>query len=187
MRSKDFIVLNLGYAKTTHHWGNKDISSPFLRIYYAKQGRARLHLPTGDLDVEPGSMYLLPGYVPHSYDCDPGFEFYYLFVFFPQGEAADLFERYDFPTTVKGNHATQLLFENYCMLYPQLNLPYVTAEDFDCHPSYHDYANAYLRMSEHRSTAAISSLVVVFPFVPVSPITGKCPSRTWVRCHIARS
>ncbi len=149
MRSKDFIVLNLGYAKTTHHWGNRDISSPFLRIYYAKQGRARLHLPTGDLDIEPGSMYLLPSYAPHAYDCDPGFEFYYLFVFFPQGEAADLFERYDFPTTVKGNHATQLLFENYCMLYPQLNLPYVTAEDFDSHPSYHEYANAYLRMSEY--------------------------------------
>ncbi len=145
----DFIVLNLGFAKTIHHWGNRDISSPFIRIYYVKHGHARIHLQNGYLDVEEGNMYLLPSYVPHSYECDPGFEFYYLFVFFPQGAMSEIFDMYDFPTFVRGNHATQLLFENYCTLYPQLNLPTLTAEEFDKHPSYHAYANAYMQMPDY--------------------------------------
>ena len=37
------------------------------------------------------------------------------------------------------------------------------------------------------STAAIRFLVVVLPFVPVRPSTGSLPSRTWVRCQMARS
>lgn len=147
MRYSDFIVLNLGFARTIHQWGNRDISSPFMRIYYAKKGNAVLHLPNGDMEVKEGNMYLLPSYMPHAYDCDPGFEFYYLFIFFPQGENTGLFEKYDVPTTVKGNHATTLLFENYCTLYPQLNLPSMTADDFERHPSYRDYGKAYMRMN----------------------------------------
>ena len=142
-------VLNLGFARTIHHWGNRDISSPFMRIYYARRGKARLHLPDRVVEVEEGNMYLLPSYMPHTYDCDPGFEFYYLFVYFHQGEQAGIFDRYTFPSSVKGNHATQLLFENYCHLYPQLNLPTLTAEDFDNHPSYHDYAKAYRQMADY--------------------------------------
>lgn len=149
MRNSDFIVLNLGFARTIHQWGNRDISSPFMRIYYIKMGKATLHLPNGDMKVEEGNMYLLPSYMPHAYDCEPGFEFYYLFIFFHQGENTGIFEKYDVPTTVRGNHATTLLFENYCTLYPQLNLPSMTAEDFERHPSYRDYARAYMRMNDY--------------------------------------
>ena len=149
MRHSDFLVLNLGFARTIHQWGNRDISSPFMRIYYIKKGKATLHLPNGDMKVEEGNMYLLPSYMPHAYDCEPGFEFYYLFIFFHQGENTGIFEKYDVPTTVRGDHATTLLFENYCTLYPQLNLPSMTAEDFERHPSYRDYARAYMRMKDY--------------------------------------
>ena len=77
----DFIVLNLGHAKTVHKWSNRDISSPFIRLFYVKEGRAVFHLPERDLMLSPGHIYMIPTYLPHSYDCDPGFEFYYLFVF----------------------------------------------------------------------------------------------------------
>ncbi|MBQ3804251.1 MAG: helix-turn-helix transcriptional regulator [Prevotella sp.] len=147
--NKGLTVLNLGFARTIHQWGNRDISSPFLRIYYARKGRARLHLPTGCISIEEGNMYLLPGYMPHTYDCDPGFEFYYLFVMLDQGNDAQVFDDYEFPLSVKGNEATRLLFENYCDLYPQLNLPSLSAEDFDHHPSYREYASAYRRMADY--------------------------------------
>lgn len=142
-------VLNLGFAQTIHHWGNRDISSPFLRIYYVRKGHALLHLPTGDIPVEEGRMYLMPSYMPHAYNCEPAFEFYYLFVMIPQGERASIFDTYDFPFSVKANHATQLLFENYCNLYPQLNLPTLSAEDFDKHPSYRNYVEAYRHMDDY--------------------------------------
>lgn len=149
VEAMDFIVLNLGFAKTHHYWGNKDNSSPFVRIYYVKQGRAVLHLPQGDIEATSGHMYMVPSYVPHSYECEPGIELFYLFIFQRRYDNINIFDVYDFPVEVKSNEATQLLFENYCNLYPQLNLPTLTAEDFDNHPSYRDYAQAYMHMDDY--------------------------------------
>ena len=126
----DFIVLNLGYAQTVHHWGNEDISSPFARIYYVKQGRAILHMEHCDVEAVPGNMYLIPTYMPHSYECEPGFGFYYLFVYQMLRQGGNVFDIYDFPLEVKANEAARLLFENYCHLYPQLNLPTYDATAF---------------------------------------------------------
>lgn len=142
----DLIVLTLGHAKTVHRWTNEDISSPFVRLFYVKSGRAILHLTDGDQILTPGHMYMLPSYTPHSYECDPEFEFYYLFIYYPPKDSASIFDIYDFPKEVNSNEATQLLFENYCSLYPQLNLPSRDADDFINHQSYRDYAHAYMQM-----------------------------------------
>ena len=49
-------VLNIGYAKTIHRWGGTDISSPFARLYYVRSGRAKLHFPDRDVDLQPGCI-----------------------------------------------------------------------------------------------------------------------------------
>ncbi len=145
----NFVVLNIGHAQTIHKWWNEDISSPFVRIFFVKSGKAVVHLADKDVTLSPGHMYMLPCYTPHSYECDPGFEFYYLFVFLNEQKGTDFFDLYDYPIEVKANHAAQLLFENYCMLYPQLNLPSKKAEDFINHMSYRDYQNEYLNMATY--------------------------------------
>lgn len=142
-------VLNIGYAKTIHRWGGTDISSPFARLYYVRSGRAKLHFPDCDVDLQPGYMYLVPSFMPHSYVCEPGFEFYYMFVYERYGDQTSFFDIYTFPYMVKGNEASELLFANFCHLYPQLNLPYSSAEDFNAHPAYRDYARRYMRMERY--------------------------------------
>ncbi len=160
----DFIVLNLGYAQTVHHWGNEDISSPFARIYYIKQGRAILHLEHSDIEAVPGHMYLIPTYMPHSYECDPGFGFYYLFIYQRLRESSNIFDLYDFPFTVKANDGARLLFENYCNLYPQLNLPTNTALDFDRHPAYRDYAEAFGQMEFYERLQLQGLAMILFSY-----------------------
>lgn len=160
----DFIVLNLGHARTVHAWGNRDISSPFARIYYVKQGRAVVHLPACDQELSPGHMYLIPTFQPHSYECDPGFEFYYLFVYQRMSDNRDVFEAYDLPLEVRSNEATQLLFENYCTLYPQLHLPTADAEQFDRHPSYRDYAKAYMHMEAYERMQLHGLVEILFSY-----------------------
>ena len=73
-------------------------------------------------------------------------EFYYLFVYERYGEQSGVLEMYEMPIEVKANEQTDLLFENYCHLYPQLSLPYSSAEDFNAHPAYRDYAIRYKQM-----------------------------------------
>ena len=142
----DFIVLTLGYARTAHRWTNHDISSPFVRLFYIRSGEAVLHLEDTDVHLTAGHMYMLPGYTPHAYECEPGLEFYYLFIYQPELEKASLYDLYDFPYEVNANEGARLLFEHYCMLDPQLNLPSRDAEAFLNHQAYRDYAQAYLRM-----------------------------------------
>lgn len=160
----DFIVLNLGYAQTVHHWGNKDISSPFARIYYVKQGRAVLHLEHCDVEAVPGHMYLIPTYMPHSYECEPGFGFYYLFVYQRLRESENVFDLYDFPLEVSANEAARLLFENYCHLYPQLNLPTYDASAFDSHPAYRAYAEAFGKMEIFERMQLKGLVVILFSY-----------------------
>ena len=160
----DFIVLNLGHACTVNPWGHRDISSPFIRLYYIKQGRAVLHLPEGDMEATAGHMYLIPSYVPHSYECEPGFDFYYLFVFQWLERGVSVFQTYDFPYQVRSNEATQLLFENYCNLYPQLNLPSQDAAKFDAHPSYRESVQASMQMAHYERLQLHGLVEILFSY-----------------------
>lgn len=103
-------------------------------------------MPDATLAMKPGYMYIVPSFVPHSITCQAGLEFYYLFVYERYGQQTDLFDIYSFPHEVEANHAIDLLFENYCNYYPELNLPYQTAEDFYAHPSYQEYVVRYANM-----------------------------------------
>lgn len=139
-------VLNAGYAKTTQRWSGTGLSSPFVRLYYIKSGSAEITMPDAQLKAKPGFMYIVPSFVPHSITCEAGLEFYYLFVYERYGQQTDLFDIYSFPHEVEANHAIDLLFENYCNYYPELNLPYQTADDFYAHPSYQEYVVRYANM-----------------------------------------
>lgn len=166
------MVLNVGYAKTKHHWGEKDFSSPFARLYYVKEGEAWLHLPDKDIAVKPGYMYLVPTFVPHSYECNPGFAFYYMFIYelyqnalaqtgAEQGVMGGFFDVYEFPIEVKANEAIDLLFTNYCNLYPQLSLPYSSADDFSNHPAYRDYATRYTQMDAYEKMQLRGMVLII--------------------------
>ena len=139
-------VLNAGYARATNRWSGTGLSSPFVRLYYIKAGHAEITMPDAHLSAKPGCMYIVPSFVPHSITCEAGLEFYYLFVYERYGEQTDLFDIYSFPHEVEANAAIDLLFENYCNYYPELNLPYQTAEDFYAHPSYQEYVVRYANM-----------------------------------------
>ncbi len=158
----DFIVLNLGYAQTSIHWGDTDISSSFARIYYVRKGRACLHLPTGDVEATPGHLYLVPPNVPHSYECEPEFGFYYLFV--NPRMRTDIFDLYEYPTEVASNEAAQLLFDNYCRLYPSFHLPTQSVHDFDTHPMYSGYANAFAQVEPYEQLQLQGLVLIIFSY-----------------------
>ena len=139
-------VLNAGYAQVSQHWEGKGLSSPFARLYYVKEGEGTISTPEAELTMKPGNMYLVPSFMPHSMTCQSGLRFYYLFVYERYGTQSDIFDLYSFPYEVEANQAIDLLFENYCNYYPELTVPYASAEDFYAHPSYREYAIRYAQM-----------------------------------------
>ena len=139
-------VLNAGYAQVSQQWEGKGLSSPFARLYYVKEGGGNISTSEAELKMKPGHMYLVPSFMPHSMVCQSGLKFYYLFVYERYGKQSDIFDLYSFPFEVEANQAIDLLFQNYCNYYPELTLPYDSAEDFCAHPSYREYAIRYAQM-----------------------------------------
>ena len=158
------MVLNVGSAQTRHHWDYADISSPFVRIYYVVEGTATLHLPGGDVTVRPGHMYLIPTFIPHSYECHPGIRFYYLFVYERFREKTDIFDLREFPVEVKANEAADLLFRNFCHLYPNLSLPDADSEAFNTHPSYKQYAESYMNLERYEHLQLQGLVWIIFSY-----------------------
>ncbi len=164
VESQNFMVLNVGYAETQHLWGCDDLSSPFARIYYVVEGSATLHLPQGDVVARPGHMYMIPTFIPHSYVCQPGFRFYYLFVYERFREKSDIFDQREFPIEVKANEAADLLFRNFCHLYPNLSLPYADSDAFNTHPSYKAYAESYMNLESYEHLQLQGLVWIIFSY-----------------------
>lgn len=162
--ARNFMVLNVGFARTTHHWGYTDHSSPFLRIIYIAEGTATLHMPSADYICRPGHMYLVPSFVPHSYDCEPGVGFYYLFLFERFREKTDIFDEREFPVETRANEAADLLFRNFCQLYPNLSLPYKDAAAFDAHKSYKQYAESYANLEPYEHLQLQGLVWIIFSY-----------------------
>ena len=145
--NQDFVVLNLGWTQLEPQHAAETVS-PFMRIYYLKQGEAVLRFRDREVRMSPRHRYMVPAYTPHAYDSDTTVQLYYLFVLHRQARR-NFLEDYDMPSQVRSNEATQLLFENYCHLYPQLNLPAGQSAVGDRYISYRGYLQIFRGMEEY--------------------------------------
>ena len=66
IESLNLLVLNVGLAKHQGDWNWKDVCSPFTRIYYVKEGGARIHFRDKVCELTPGNLYIIPAYTMHS-------------------------------------------------------------------------------------------------------------------------
>jgi len=160
----NFVVINIGYAELQRHWGKDDISSPFARIYYVKQGQAIFHLPTGDLIASPGHLYLIPNYMPHSYESETGFSVYYMYVFQRIHRQTDIFDLYEFPHEVPANKAIETLLKEFCTFFPQMHLSIHDANAFDNHPTFHDYVQQHMQLDLYKRMQLHGLVAIVFSF-----------------------
>ncbi len=71
-------LLNCDHCQLDTSWNYPNITSPFSRIYLVKSGSGILMLNNQKIELLPGSLYLIPGYVTCSYSCDNFLEKYYL-------------------------------------------------------------------------------------------------------------
>lgn len=159
----DFIVLSMGLNETKTSWHIQDISSSFVRIYYVEKGKAAFHLANEDVEMSPGHMYLIPPYQSLSYDCEAGLRSYYLLV--NPCMRTDVFDLYEYPSEVRANEATRLLFENYCTLYPQLSLPTMgSAQEFEEHSAYSHYAATFAAMQPYEKLQLQGLALILFSY-----------------------
>ena len=139
-------ILNIGLAYHNGDWNWKDVSSPFTRIFYVKEGEAILHLPKESVRLRSGFLYIVPAYTKHSYECEGHFVHYYLHVSEGFKNEVNFLEMYDLPTEVPGCKDDEIILERMCEELPQMKLPESNPSAYDNTTRISDYVQRYHSM-----------------------------------------
>lgn len=117
------LTLSVGLAVHNADWNWQNVTSPFTRIYYVTKGSAKIILPSGEYQLRPNHMYMIPSFTLHSYSCDDHFEHYYIHVYEKLEFESSFMDDYNFPVEVKGESIDLELIKRLSTLNPSMTLP----------------------------------------------------------------
>lgn len=143
----NLMLLNVGRAQHNADWNWKDVSSPFIRIYYVLEGEATIHLTEHNIRLLPRHLYFIPAYTIHSYECHGLFVHYYLHVYEGFKNEMNLQEVYELPIEVEGSEVAAQLFEHLCNRLPEARLPHSDPNSYDTSAQTSDYVQRYRDMA----------------------------------------
>lgn len=147
IESMNLMLLNVGRAQHNADWNWKDVSSPFIRIYYVLEGEATIHLAEHNVRLLPRHLYFIPAYTVHSYECHGLFVHYYLHVYEGFKNEMNLQEVYELPIEVEGSEVAAKLFEHLCNRLPEARLPHSDPNSYDTSAQTSDYVQRYRDMA----------------------------------------
>lgn len=113
------ILLNAGFSSHNGDWNWKGISSPFARIYYVKEGNARIIFPTYQQELKSNHLYIIPPFTLHSYECDTFFSHYYIHIYEKEFSYNKYLEDLIFPSEIKANKLDLELVERLVKINPE--------------------------------------------------------------------
>lgn len=143
------LTLSVGLAIHNADWNWQNVTSPFTRIYYVTKGHAKIILPSGEYQLKPDHMYMIPSFTLHSYSCEEHFEHYYIHIYEKLGFKSGFMDDYNFPVEVKGTPIDLELMKRLCELNPSMILPKSNPKTYDNEQS----LLAYIRRNEQRNIA----------------------------------
>ncbi len=155
-------MLNVGFARHDGDWNWQDVESPFARIYYVTEGRAKVHLPSGTIELRPHYLYVIPSYTRHTTECTGRFSHYYLHVYEGFKKDTDVFEYFDFPYEVKAEVGDDRLFADMCRLHPYAALPASDPSSYDFASKFISYVRRYNDMQLYEKMQLRGSILMLF-------------------------
>lgn len=146
-----FILLNVGYSELNANWNWKNVHSPFARIYYVKEGRAKIKIGGKAYILEPDCLYLTPPFTLHNNECDSYFSLYYIHFYEKVLNKESIFDKYDFPIEVKASLLDLLLTQRLLDINPDRHLHHFDPQLYDNPPIFSQYIANSNKMSLHSS------------------------------------
>ncbi|MBR4897402.1 MAG: helix-turn-helix domain-containing protein [Prevotella sp.] len=147
IESMNLMLLNVGRAQHNADWNWKDVSSPFIRIFYVLEGEAMIHLAEHDIRLLPHHLYFIPAYTVHSYECHSLFVHYYLHIYEGFKNEMNLQEVYELPIEAEGSEVAAQLFRHLCNRLPEARLPHSDPNSYDTSAQTSDYVQRYRDMA----------------------------------------
>lgn len=158
----NLILLNIGYSELNADWNWKDVYSPFARIYYVTEGKARTHFGNNTYVLEPGYLYLTPPFTLHDDECEGLFSLYYIHFYEKIINRESIFDKYEFPVQVKATSLDSLLIEELHKINPERHLRQIDPKLYDNPPTFSQFMAYTNKMPLHTliETQSILSLII---------------------------
>lgn len=124
-----FLVLKIGEAHCNSNWNYDKVCSPFTRIYYVTNGHAKVVLPNKVQELNPGCMYIIPQFTPHSCICNEEFSHYYIHIY--NESDYNIFDDWILPTEITADINVLNNIKRLCQLCPSMELQHFEPQSYD--------------------------------------------------------
>ncbi|MFR8837012.1 MULTISPECIES: AraC family transcriptional regulator [Bacteroides] len=74
-------MIYTGFKRVGTWWNYKNVISPFYRLYYVEKGKGKVYINNLLYELTPGTLFLIPKFTFHSYECDDFMDHYYICFF----------------------------------------------------------------------------------------------------------
>lgn len=103
-------LLNIGGSIHNGDWNWKGISSPFARLFYVREGYAKINLSNDYVqELIPEHLYLIPPFTLHSYECNAYFSHIYIHIYEKPSSRISILEELNFPIEIKAGQTDLML------------------------------------------------------------------------------
>lgn len=145
------ILLNVGYSELNANWNWKNVYSPFARIYYVKEGSAKIKIGEKTYLLKPDCLYLTPPFTLHNNECDSYFSLYYIHFYERVLNKESVFDKYDFPMEIEASALDLILTQRLLDINPDRYLHHFDPQLYDNPPIFSQYIANNNKMPLHSS------------------------------------
>lgn len=74
-------MIHTGFKRVGTWWNYQNVISPFYRLYYVEKGRGKVYINNTAYELNSGTLFIIPKFAVHSYECDDFMDHYYICFF----------------------------------------------------------------------------------------------------------
>lgn len=153
------ILLKAGKAVHNGDWNWRNVRSPFFRIYYVAEGSASVEIGDTTYQLQQNNMYVIPPFVLHTTSCKELFVHYYIHLYNPNQEHADLFSEYQIPVCVKSSRDKMVLFQRIVEMNPDLSIENSDPQSYD---NSHGLQQSILHHNQQAFQTQLETLSIIY-------------------------
>lgn len=145
-------MIYAGFKRVGTWWNYKNIISPFYRLYYIKNGRGRVYINNISYELTSDTLFLIPKFAFHSYECDDYMDHYYICFFDDQMGNIGILNPMQMDLKVMAHSIDLELIKRYIEINPNKSL---SISD----PRHYDNNRTIYEFQEKKSVSSTAQLI----------------------------
>lgn len=124
-------LLYAGFYRVGTWWNYQNVVSPFSRLFLITKGQATVYMNRRSYILHPGELFLIPAFMPHSYECEEFMEHYYICFFHETIGYPDMSDCLSHESGIPAKNTDYTLVERLVALNGDKKLPAVDPRKYD--------------------------------------------------------